>query len=558
MKGSYVLKALLAVTVVVALVASSAAQIKVNVNGSPVSFPTTGPQKIGGRVLVPLRGVMEKIGAFVGWDAATRTVTAQKGDIDLSMRLGERTAVVNGRTVTLDVPAQSINGVTMVPLRFMGETLGAEVLWDAATETININLAGGGNTGGGGGNTGGGGGGGNVDVSISGFNHDGSGWIRKGQSVTFTLTGTPKATATATISGVSGTINLVEESAGRYVGRWTPTENLNLEGTSVIGSLKIGTSERLIQSGATLSVDTQAPTLRAFSPDQGSTIALSRPSISGVFEDAGSGIDASAVTIKVNGQNVTTNATVNANLFLYEPKTNLPNGMTNVEIAFRDRAGNVGMFQASFMVAATGNASVKSFLHTATIFAQVGKAIGFKIEAEPGAKITVSLGTIIKGIALKETAPGVYTGAYMVKQNDRFNNSPVTAQITLASGQSFTVEAPRRIPKTMDAGQAFGPATITSHQNGGAAQNPLVVSGRALPKAKVQIRVTYATTVLGALRVTGVLSDQTVDVDANGNWTSQAINLSSAVKGENTEYTVTATSVQSDGTKASPTTIKLK
>lgn len=550
------MKTLLALTVMVTLAASSVAQIKVNVDGSPVVFSSTGPQKIGGRVLVPLRGVMEKIGAFVGWDSATRTVTAQKGDIDLSMRLGDRTAVVNGRTVTLDVPAQSINGVTMVPLRFMGETLGAEVIWDAATETININLAGGGNTGGGGGNTGGGGGA--VDVSISGFSHDGSGWIHRGQTVKFTMTGTPKATATATISGVPGTVNLAEESAGRYVGTWTPAENLNLEGTSVIGSLKIGTSERLIQSGSTLSVDTQAPTLRAFNPDQGSTVALSRPSISGVFEDAGSGIDANAVTIKVNGQNVTPNATVNANLFLYEPKTNLPNGMTNVEVAFRDRAGNVGTFQASFMVAATGNASVKSFLHTATIFAQVGKAIGFKIEAEPGAKITVSLGTIIKGIALKETAPGVYTGAYMVKQNDRFNNSPVTAQITLASGQSFTVEAPRRIPKTMDAGQAFGPATITSHRNGGAAQNPLVVSGKALPKSKVQIRVTYATTVLGALRVTGVLSDQTVDVDANGNWTSQAVNLSSAVKGENTEYTVTATAVQSDGTKAAPTTIKLK
>jgi len=557
MKGSHVSKVLLALTAFVVLVVSSPAQIKVNVNGSPVNFPTTGPQKIGGRVLVPLRGVMEKIGAFVGWDAATRTVTAQKGDIDLSMRLGERTAVVNGRTVTLDVPAQSINGVTMVPLRFMGETLGAEVLWDAATETININLAGGGNTGGGGGNTGGGGGGA-VDVSITGFSHNASGWIHRGQTVTFTLTGTPKATATATISGVPGSVSLTEEAEGKYVGRWTPSENLNLEGTSVIGSLKIGASERLIQSGSTLSVDTQAPTLRAFSPDQGSTIALSRPSISGVFEDAGSGIDANAVTIKVNGQNVTQNATVNANLFLYEPKTNLPNGMTNVEVAFRDRAGNVGTFQASFMVAATGNASVKSFLHTATIFAQVGKAIGFKIEADPGAKITVSLGTIIKGIALKETAPGVYTGAYMVKQNDRFNNSPVTAQVTLASGQSFTVEAPRRIPKTMDAGQAFGPATITSHQNGGTAQNPLVVSGKALPKAKVQIRVTYATTVLGALRVTGALSDQTVDVDANGNWTSQSINLSSAVKGENTEYTVTVTAIQSDGTKANPTTIKLK
>src|SRR5258708_1755566 len=93
--------------------------ITVVVNGEPVAFSGVGPRQINGRVLVPLRGIMEKLGAYVGFDGSTRTVTASKSGVDMSLRLGDRHATVNGRDVTLDVPAQEISGSTMVPLRFV-------------------------------------------------------------------------------------------------------------------------------------------------------------------------------------------------------------------------------------------------------------------------------------------------------------------------------------------------------------------------------------------------------------------------------------------------------
>lgn len=545
------MKYLSAAALAVCLVGTGHAQIKVNVNGDPVIFTGAGPQKIGGRVLVPLRGVMEKIGAFVGWDSSTRTVTAQKGNIDLQMRLGESTAVVNGRTVTLDVPAQSINGVTMVPLRFMGETLGAEIKWDGATETISILM--GGNT-----NTGGGGDTGNVTVSISSFSHDAQGWVGKGKPVSFTLVGTPGGKAAVSVSGVEGTIPMTESAAGRYTAQWTPAANVSLQGTSVIANLRVGNSEKAIQAGTTLSVDSQAPAVKNVTPEQGASVAVSRPDVSGVFQDDGSGVDLATVVLKVNGVDVTKKATINNSFFLYEPDANLPNGLANIDISFKDRAGNATSFQGSFMVASPNNAGVKSFLHTARYYAQAGKTIGFKVETAPGAKVTINAGTIIKALALKESTPGVFQGSYLVKDADKFNNTPVVATITLANGTNFTVESPNKIPKTLEAGAAFGPATITSHKDGAKAADPLVISGKALPRSKVQIRVTYATTVLGALRVTGVVSDQTVDVDANGVWSSQGISLSSAVQGQNTEYTVSAIAIAPDGKKAEATTIKLK
>jgi hypothetical protein len=82
------------------------------------------------------------MGATVDWDNATRTVTASRGNMDLILPLGSRIATVNGREVTLDVPARTMGGSTMVPLRFIGEALGARVSWENPTQTVYIETEG--------------------------------------------------------------------------------------------------------------------------------------------------------------------------------------------------------------------------------------------------------------------------------------------------------------------------------------------------------------------------------------------------------------------------------
>lgn len=118
--------------------AAMAQQIQVVVNGSPVEFAGQGPEMSGDRVLVPLRGVLEKMGAHVGWNPSTQTVTADRGRRHVSLAIGQNTASVDGQPVNLDVPAQIVNGSTMVPLRFVGEALGGNVHWDSATSTVDI------------------------------------------------------------------------------------------------------------------------------------------------------------------------------------------------------------------------------------------------------------------------------------------------------------------------------------------------------------------------------------------------------------------------------------
>src|SRR3990170_4416193 len=110
---------------------------RVFVNGEEVVFDQQ-PIVIGSRVLVPLRGIFEKMGATVVWIPDTRTVRAQRGTTSVELRIGSTAALVNGATVTLDVPAQIVGGRTLVPLRFISESLGAQVDYNAGTRTVAI------------------------------------------------------------------------------------------------------------------------------------------------------------------------------------------------------------------------------------------------------------------------------------------------------------------------------------------------------------------------------------------------------------------------------------
>src|SRR5258707_13236581 len=87
--------------------------IIVKVNGDPVNFEGTQPRQYSGRILVPLRGVLEKMGATVDWLASEQTVVAARNNMEINLPIGSHFATVNGRRVALDVPAMTIAGSTM-------------------------------------------------------------------------------------------------------------------------------------------------------------------------------------------------------------------------------------------------------------------------------------------------------------------------------------------------------------------------------------------------------------------------------------------------------------
>lgn len=92
------------------------------------------------RVLVPLRAIFESLDATVDYDSASKTITGRQNDRLIILRINDKTASVNGKKVTLDVPASIIKGSTLVPVRFIGESLGADVVWANNTVLINSTM----------------------------------------------------------------------------------------------------------------------------------------------------------------------------------------------------------------------------------------------------------------------------------------------------------------------------------------------------------------------------------------------------------------------------------
>lgn len=134
-------KKIFAFAMVAALSVSAAGATSLVVDGTNVQTDVP-PVIVDGRTLVPVRALFESLGATVGWEESTQTATATKGSTVISMQIGNTTAYVNGVAKTLDVPAQTIEGRTMAPARFVAESLNATVNWDSASDTVKISTSG--------------------------------------------------------------------------------------------------------------------------------------------------------------------------------------------------------------------------------------------------------------------------------------------------------------------------------------------------------------------------------------------------------------------------------
>lgn len=96
------------------------------------------PMLIDGRILVPLRAIFEALEATVDWIPETRTIIGQKDNIEIVLQLDNKIAKVGDKEITLDVAATAINGRTLVPIRFIAESIHANVEWEQNTRTAII------------------------------------------------------------------------------------------------------------------------------------------------------------------------------------------------------------------------------------------------------------------------------------------------------------------------------------------------------------------------------------------------------------------------------------
>ncbi len=93
----------------------------------------------GGLTYVPIRFVSTALGAdSVEWNEGKRTATISSSEAEIVLTVGKTTASVNGKKVAIKGSIKLAKNRVYVPVRFVAETLGAKVLWDSGTYTVDI------------------------------------------------------------------------------------------------------------------------------------------------------------------------------------------------------------------------------------------------------------------------------------------------------------------------------------------------------------------------------------------------------------------------------------
>ena len=125
-----------------------AKDVNIVIDGEELNLDVA-PQIIDGRVMVPIRGVLENLGALVKWDDETQTVSARKSSKTISLEIGSNDVTLDKgetnddgsaktETIQTDVAAQLVSDRTLVPLRVISEAMGYSVDWTDETYTVSI------------------------------------------------------------------------------------------------------------------------------------------------------------------------------------------------------------------------------------------------------------------------------------------------------------------------------------------------------------------------------------------------------------------------------------
>jgi len=98
----------------------------------------TPPIIINKRTMVPLRFIIENFGGDIYWDSTDSSINIVFSEKEILMWINNRVAYINGEKYILDSPPIIINGRTLVPVRFVVEALGANVFWNPIDSGVTI------------------------------------------------------------------------------------------------------------------------------------------------------------------------------------------------------------------------------------------------------------------------------------------------------------------------------------------------------------------------------------------------------------------------------------
>jgi len=120
-------------------VAPATNAITVEIDGKALNFDVPA-QIVNGRTMVPMRKIFEALGATVSWNDTTKTIISTRGSDTIVMQINSKVMTVNGKALNpvLDVPPMIMDGRTLVPVRAVADALGCKVDWNGTTRLVSI------------------------------------------------------------------------------------------------------------------------------------------------------------------------------------------------------------------------------------------------------------------------------------------------------------------------------------------------------------------------------------------------------------------------------------
>ena len=90
------------------------------------------------RTMVPLRFIVENLGAEILWEEGWNGCIIKKDDTEIELTFNSAEFKVNGEKVIYDAPIEITRDRTMVPIRFVSEQLGCDIYWNELNKAVVI------------------------------------------------------------------------------------------------------------------------------------------------------------------------------------------------------------------------------------------------------------------------------------------------------------------------------------------------------------------------------------------------------------------------------------
>ncbi|MEO6909014.1 MAG: hypothetical protein ABI210_14110, partial [Abditibacteriaceae bacterium] len=388
--------------------------------------------------------------------------------------------------------------------------------------------------------------------------------VNAGNTIKVTVRGTAGMEGSFDISHAIANLPLRENNPGVYTGSYRIRQGDDINQGYVTAYLTSPDGYTVSQqSQEPLTIDTKAPLIVSTKPADGSTVDVAEPNIVIYTDDqGGSGLAPSTLTLRNNGQTYQLETTVAPPQSIHAVIPRELSGLVEVQGDIADNAGNTTRVNFSFTIRAdTG--PIKSINHNAARSLAAGDSITVDMTAPTGGRASFDLvkqdnlnQVVVQGVPMVEIEPRHYRGTYNVLGTRDVGNLMVLGRFRDKNGDLSIKNT--TTPVEIVSNRENGAPTIDNLKDGDTVDTPLTIRGTADAQSTVQVNISATGVQYYILPYQQDLGTVNVNVNRNGVWRTNPIDLPHPNNVTGLKYTITAVQQDANGITSPTVTVTVQ